>query len=69
MVHVDQLCGKIEIPFEIGAVDNIDDYIGIVLSEIGAHITLLGRIGREGIRAGEIDYVETVAAVGECARF
>ena len=37
-VHVDQLCGQIEIALEICGIDNIDDDIGLVIAQIFADI-------------------------------
>ena len=46
-IHVDKLGGEVEVPFQIGCIDYIDDHIRGFVDNVSAHIDLFGRIGRE----------------------
>lgn len=62
-VDVDQFGGKIEITFEIRGHYGVDDHVGRVVHQMAAHVQLFGRIGREGVGAGQIGDDEPVSSV------
>ena len=62
-IDVDQFGGKIEITFEIRGHYGVDDHVGRVVHQMAAHVQLFGRIGREGVGAGQIGDDEPVSSV------
>ena len=62
-VHVDELCGEVEVAFEVACVDDIDHHIRCLLHELLAHVELFGGVGGERIGAREINEVEGVAFI------
>ena len=62
-VHIDEFCGQIQVPFQIGSVSYVDDDIRNFVVEISPHVEFFGRIGREGIGAGKVDNVKRVTFI------
>ena len=62
-IHFHQLSREIEIAFEIGRVDDIDDAVGTLVEDEITRDDLFGRIGREGINAGQVDDVYRFASL------
>ena len=62
-VHVDELCGEVEVALQVGRIDDVDDDVRCLVYELFAHIEFLRAVGREAVRAGEVDEVELVAVV------
>ena len=46
-IHIDDLCGKIEITLEIRGIYDIDDNVRNLLHEMTSHIQFLGAVGRK----------------------
>ena len=44
-VHVDELCGEIQVTFEVACVDDIDYYVRRFLNNLFSHIQFFWRIG------------------------
>ncbi|OPZ97525.1 MAG: hypothetical protein BWY70_01478 [Bacteroidetes bacterium ADurb.Bin408] len=51
-IHVDKLCGKVQVPLEVGSVNHINHHIGVVFSNVISHKDFFGRVCRDRIRAG-----------------
>ena len=62
-VYVDQLRGEVEVALQIGGDHRIDDHVGGAFGDVFAHETLLGRVGRQSVGAGQVGHLEPVAAV------
>ena len=62
-VHIDDLRREIEVSLDIRSVHDVDDNVRGLLYEVFTDIQLLGAVGREGIRPGEIHENELVAAI------
>ena len=59
-VHVNQLGGEIQVPFQIGRVHHINNDIRSFVDDVMAHINLFGRIGRKRISARQVDDAEMI---------
>ena len=44
-VHVDELCGEIEVALKVACVEHIEDDVWGLVDNLPAHVYLLGRIG------------------------
>ena len=44
-VHVDELCGEVEVPFEVACVDDVQDDVWRLLEELFADVDFLGAVG------------------------
>ena len=66
-VHIYDLGGKVEVPFDVGGIHNVDYHVGKLFYEVFAHIELLGAVCRQGVCAGQVHEHEVVAAVAEAA--
>ena len=64
-VHVDELCGEVEVSLKVRCHDGVDDHVGHLLPEVTHHVEFLGGIGREGICAGKVYDVEAIALIME----
>ena len=62
-VHIDEFCGEIEVTLKVRGHNNIYYNIGGLLAEVSHHVEFLGGVGRQGICAGKINYVEAVSFV------
>ena len=60
-VHVDELCGEVEVAFQVARIHHVDDHVGCLLDDVFPHIKLLGTVGRERISARQVDQAEMVA--------
>ncbi len=68
-VYVDQFRRQIEVALQVGRHHRIDDHIGHFPGDVPAHETFFGRVGRQGIGAGQVGNLETIAAVAAYAAF
>ena len=59
-VHVNQLGGEIQVPFQIGRVHHINNDIRSFVDDVMAHINLFGRIGRKRISARQVNDAEMI---------
>ena len=66
-VYVDQFGGQVKIAFQIRGDHGVYHHIGNARSQMMTHVTLLGRVGREGVGAGQVGDLEAVAAVDAAA--
>ena len=69
LAEVDQFGGEVEVALEVGGHDDIQDHVRPAVEDMLTHVPLLGRIGREGVGAGQVGDVEAVAFVGDMPRF
>ena len=53
-IHLQQLHGQIQIPFDIGDVNNVDDPLRLFIQHKVAGDQLLAGVGRHGIDAGQV---------------
>ena len=53
-VHVNELCGKIEVALDVGSVHHIHHHVRHSLQEVLSNIKLFGGVGRQGIRARKV---------------
>ena len=60
-VHVYQLGGQVEVALQVGGIDYVNDDIRCLVDDVTAHVDFLGRIGRERIRARQVDDAEVIA--------
>ena len=60
-VHVDKLGGEVEIAFQVGGVDHVEDDVGMFLYDMFADIEFFGRVGTETVGAWQINQIERVA--------
>ena len=66
-VYVDQFGSQVKIAFQIRGDHGVYHHIGDARSQMMTHVTLLGRIGRESVGAGQVGDLEAVAAVDAAA--
>ena len=66
-VHVDELGGEVEVAFQVGTVDDVDDDVGRLVDEVAADVKLLGAVGRKRVGAGQIHDAHAIFAVSEVA--
>ena len=62
-VDIDQFGREVEVSLDVRGDDGVDHHVGGPRSEVVAHVTLLGGVGREGIGPGQVRDFEAVAAV------
>ena len=43
-IHVDELCGEVEVALQIAGIHHIDDKVGVLLDDVFPYIELLRRI-------------------------
>ena len=60
-MHVDELSGEIEVPFQVAGINDVDDDVGRFLNDLFSHIKLFWRIGRKAVCARQVDNVEPIA--------
>ena len=60
-IHVDELGGQIEVPFQIGCVHHIDDDVRGFLDDVLAYIDFLRRISGKRIGTRQVDNAEMVS--------
>ena len=68
-VHIDNLGGEVQIPFNVGCVHDIDDDIRHIVNQIFADIELLGAVGGKRVRSRQVHKHELVALIFERALF
>ena len=68
-VHVDDLGGEVQIPFNVGCVHDIDDDIRHIVYQILAHIELLRAVGGKRVRSRQVHKHELVSLIFERALF
>ena len=61
LVHVDKLCGQIQITLQIMGVNDIDDNVGGAVNNIAPYIEFFRTVSRKRIRAWQVNKVEIVA--------
>ena len=66
-VHVNELCGEVEVALKVRCHYRVYDNVGHLLKEVAAHIYLLGRICRDGVGSRQVGEVYAVALVVEAA--
>ena len=49
-----QLCGEVQVTFQIGAVDDVQDGVGLLLDQIGTGDDLFQGVGRQRIDTGQV---------------
>ena len=60
-VHIEELCGEVEVALKVAGINDIDDHVGHLLLQVFADIKLLGRIAGQGIGAGQVNEIELIA--------
>ena len=50
-VHVDEVSGEVEVPFEVGCRNDVYHYVGCLLGQVSANELLFGRVGRKRVCA------------------
>ena len=60
-VHVDELGCQIEVALQVRGVYDVDHHVGCLLDNLFSHVKFLGRVGRKGVSAGQVNEVELVA--------
>ena len=66
-VHVYQLGGQIKVALKIRSVDDIDDHIGHIFDQVLPDIEFFRTVCRQGICSGQVDELEGISSVFECA--
>ena len=66
-VEFHELNGEIEVSGQVPCVDHVDDDVGLVLNEVAAYDPFLHGIGREAVRARQVNNLDVVAPVLEVA--
>ena len=61
-VHVDKLCGEVEVTFYIACVDYINDYIGSMLDKLFSYVKLFRRMALQRL----VDYLKLWVASKRC---
>ena len=61
--HVDELRRQVEIALDVGGVDHVEHDVGLDAHDVVAHESLFGRIGRDGIGAGQVGQSDAIAAM------
>ena len=59
-VHIDKLCRQVEVAFQVGGIDNVDDNVWHFLRKVLTHIEFFRRIAREGISSRKVNQLEFV---------
>ena len=60
--HFQQLQGKIQIPFQVGAIHNVDDAVGLLVEdEVPGH-DFLGGVGPQGVDARQVHHFHVFLA-------
>ena len=60
-VHVDKLCGEVQVSFQVRAVYHVDDDVRHLLDDVLAHVNFFGRVSRERVRARQVHQAEAVS--------
>ena len=68
-VHVHDLGGQVQIAFQIAGINDVQDGVGMVVADVGAHIHLLGRILGQRVGAGQVHQLNLAAAYVEPSFF
>ena len=68
MAEVDEFGGEVEVALEVGGDDDVEDHVWAAVEDVLADEALLGRVGGEGVGAGQVGDVEAIAFVGDVAR-
>ena len=66
-IHIDELGGEVEVALEVASIYDIEDDVWVFLDDVLAYVEFLRRIGAEAISSGEVDKVECVSTMVECA--
>ena len=52
--ELDQLGGQVEVTLDVGAVDDVQDGVGLLIDEVAAGNDLLQRVGRQRVDTGQV---------------
>ena len=52
--QLDQLGGQVEVALNVGAIDDVQDGIGLLLDQVSTGDDLLQRVGRQGVDTGQV---------------
>ena len=52
--QLDQLSGQVEVALNVGAIDDVQDGIGLLLDQVSTGDDLLQRVGRQGVDTGQV---------------
>ena len=59
-VHVHELGGEIKVALEVAGIEHVEHYIRRLVYDLPSYVEFLGRIGRKGVSAGQVDDIEVV---------
>ena len=59
-MHVHELGGEIKVALEVAGIEHVEHYIRRLVYDLPSYVEFLGRIGRKGVSAGQVDDIEVV---------
>ena len=68
-IHVDQLAGQVQVAFEVGCIDYVDDYVRLLFVQMFADVKFFRRVSRQRISPRQVYNLKRISVLMECSGF